>query len=65
MTAPTTMDCPGCGRPGVSRALVACAPCWRRLPGDLVRGINRSTVGTFGRVRAVAACRDWFRANAR
>lgn len=61
----TIMDCPRCGMPGIPRDKVACAPCWRQLPGDLVRAVNRSRLGTFGRVRAVAEARAWLRANAR
>lgn len=64
-TPPTTMNCPGCGKPDVPRALVACAPCWRQVPDEIVRQINRTKPNTFGRVRAVGDARNWLKANAR
>lgn len=58
------MDCPGCGAP-TSRALVACAPCWRRVPGMLKGKLSATKPNTFGRVRVVAEMRNWLKRPAR
>lgn len=63
---PTTMDCPGCGQPEVSRKLVACGRCWARVPQHLktqLRGAEAQP-GTFGRVRIVMQMRAWLKENA-
>jgi len=60
-----TMDCPGCGKPEVSRALVACRSCWRQVPHNLQQAVYTFKVGTVGRVRAVGAVRAWLKANAK
>lgn len=60
---PKTMACPGgCGAE-VSRALVACGPCWRRVPTGLRDAIYVHRTGTWGRMRAIGAVRAWFKAN--
>lgn len=50
---PGTMECPGCGRPDVSRQMVCCAPCWRRVPQSLKSDLQAVATagGTFGEIR--------------
>ena len=60
-----TMDCPGCGKPNVSRALVACPPCWFSLPSELKAAVYAFKIGTVGRMRAVGVCRNWLKEHAR
>jgi hypothetical protein len=63
---PTTMDCPGCGQPEVSRKLVACGRCWRLVPQHLKTQLRAlpTTGATFGRVRIVGQMRNWLKENA-
>lgn len=58
------MDCPGCGVL-TSRALVACGPCWKRVPGDLKGRLTVTEPNTFGRARVVGSMRLWLKANPR
>lgn len=63
---PTTMDCPGCGQPEISRKLVACGRCWARVPDHLKIQLKAlPTSGpTFGRMRIVGQMRNWLKDNA-
>lgn len=62
---PTTMDCPGCGQPEISRKLVACGRCWARVPGHLKTQLRALPTGgaTFGRMRIVGQMRTWLKEN--
>lgn len=62
---PTTMDCPGCGKPNVSRALVACKPCWLGVPQALKVAVLRTPAGGMNRIRAIIAVREWLKENGR
>ena len=60
----TTHSCPGCGRAGIPVNLLACRPCWFRLPIDL----RRPVTATFRRdntahLDAVIAALDWYADN--
>jgi hypothetical protein len=61
---PDTMECPGCGRPDTPRKLVACAPCWRRVPGQLKADLvaAQAVKGTFARMRVIGEMRNWLKA---
>lgn len=64
MQPQTTMDCPGCG--GLtSRALVACGPCWRRIPSIMKGQLSATTPGGINRMRVVGSMRLWLKANPR
>lgn len=56
--------CPGCGA-SVPRHLLACAPCWRRLPEPLRRKVNiaysRRHHDPTGHREAVAEATAWYR----
>jgi hypothetical protein len=59
--------CPGCAVPGVPDHLLACGPCWGRLPrvyrnAVLAAWRNRSKA-PLGHLRAVGAARTWYRQN--
>lgn len=59
---PDQMACPGCDVM-VSRRLIACGPCWKRVPGELKAHLSATAPGTFGRARVVREMRIWLRAN--
>lgn len=61
---PGQMACPGCGKP-TSRALIACRPCWRQVPGSMKDRLAGMTPGTVGRARVVGEMRSWLKLNAR
>lgn len=58
-------ECPGhCGRT-VPLHLLACGPCWRRLPAELQRTVNlayrRRELDPVGHRQAVQAALGWYR----
>lgn len=66
-------DCPGqCGI-RVTHAMLACAPCWARLPADLRHAVARAdaikrrspadSIRVAEHRRAVVACLTWYRQN--
>lgn len=57
---PDLRPCPGCGEM-IARTLVACAPCWRLVPGVLKEQFGRSAPGSAGRMRIVAEMRAHLR----
>jgi len=61
---PDQHQCPGCGAQ-TSRSLIACAPCWRTVPGILKAKLGGTTPGTIGRARVVGEMRQWLRDNPR
>ena len=61
---PKPMPCPGCGKP-TSRALVACGPCWKQVPGTLKGRLSATRPNTFDRMRVVGEMRTWLKLNAR
>ena len=59
--APTAHDCPGrCGAQ-IPYHLLACRPCWYRLPAGLREPFSEHRIGTSGHRRAVMAALVWYR----
>lgn len=56
------MDCPGCDKP-TSRALVACASCWHRIPGIMKGQFSGTKPGGINRMRVVGSMRLWLKSN--
>ena len=50
------IECPGCGEQS-SRALIACGPCWRTVPGIMKGRLNETPPATAARVAATAQMR--------
>lgn len=59
------MDCPGCGREGIPRHMVACSECWHRMPQAIKMPIRQTNPGGFARLRAIYKAREWLIANKR
>lgn len=57
-------ECPGCATL-IDRGQIACAPCWRLVPGTLKAKLGGTTPGTIGRARVVAEMRLWLKDNPR
>lgn len=60
-------DCPGaCGKT-VPLHLLACAPCWWRLPSKMRNAVSaayhRREVDPLGHVRSINEARRWYRDN--
>ena len=53
--------CPGCGKHRIPNRLLACQPCWTRLPGDLRRPLQTVTRGTAEHRDALTAALTWYR----
>lgn len=60
-----THKCPGCDRTDIPRALLACRPCWWRLPLDLRNRINAAHQAgpPIDHLRAVGEAARWYRDN--
>lgn len=64
MSAPTRSanqeECPGCGEL-VHFKIIACALCWREVPGDLKAKFSQTPPASGARSRVVAEMRQWLR----
>lgn len=64
---PPPHDCPNCGAPGVKAEMLACKPCWNRLPVAYQRAVNktwRNSGRSPGAHRAaMAAAMRWWERN--
>lgn len=62
MTDPTTHTCPSCRKPGVARELLACRPCWYRLPKPYRDALNAAhRRGGPAHRAALKAALHWYR----
>lgn len=53
-------ECPGCGEM-TERQRIACAPCWRTVPGLLKAKFGESEPGSTARKRVIAQMREHLR----
>lgn len=58
-----THACPGCGREGIAHRLLACQPCWYRLPYELRRIIQRVRRGSVDHREAIQTALVWYHDN--
>lgn len=53
-------ECPGCGEL-VHFKTIACALCWRAVPGELKARFSQTAAGSGARSRVIAEMRQWLR----
>lgn len=59
-----THHCPSCQQPGIAYELLACRPCWWRLPKPLRNALNNAhRRGGPAHRAALAAAINWYRRN--
>lgn len=57
-----THTCPGCNTPGIAYHLLACKPCWWRLPASFRNALNTAhRRGGPAHRAALKAALDWYR----
>ena len=65
----TTVDypgyhrCPGCQKPAIPTRLLACKPCWTRLPQPLQAAVTGTSRHSRAHRDAVTAAAAWYREN--
>lgn len=58
------VGCPGCGRL-IPSTRIACAPCWKSVPGSMKARLGQQAYGTGASAREAKKIQKWLKANGR